>query len=57
MNITEAKYYKGISDDALFLKAIIDGEETHVPVSEDNRHWIALQAWAEEDGNEIQAAE
>lgn len=57
MNITEAKYYKGTSDDALFVKATIDGEETHVPVSEGNRHWIALQAWAEEDGNEIQAAE
>tara|TARA_B100000085_G_scaffold237502_1_gene226558 strand:+ start:418 stop:588 length:171 start_codon:yes stop_codon:yes gene_type:complete len=56
MNITEAKYYKGTSDDALFVKATIDGEETHVPAIEGNRHWKALQEWVAE-GNTIAEAD
>lgn len=37
--------------------ATIDGVETNVPMDEANRHYQAILEWAEEDGNEIQAAE
>mgnify|MGYP003112363820 CR=1 FL=1 len=56
MNITSAQYLEdsfGNKD----IKATIDGQEMFVPISEDNRHYQAILAWAEEDGNEIQAAE
>ena len=60
MNITSAKYYKGISDDDLFVKAIIkignDEEETHIPTDPNNRHWQAIQAWVA-DGNTIDSAD
>ena len=56
MNITSAKYYKGISDGDLFVKATIDGEETHVPTDLNNRHWIAIQKWVAE-GNTIAEAD
>ena len=36
--------------------AIIDGEETFVPIdAEGNRHWQAIQAWVA-DGNTIDSA-
>ena len=39
------------------IQATIDGEELAVPLDPANRHYAAILAWAEEDGNEIQAAE
>ena len=37
--------------------ATIDGQEMSVPLDPANRHYQAILEWAEEDGNEIQAAE
>ena len=56
MNITSAKYYKnnGIN---ISVNATIDGVKIQVPMDLNNRHYAAILEWAEEDGNEIQAAE
>ena len=55
MNITSAKY---ISIDGInsSVNATIDGEAWSVPMDENNRHWIAIQAWVA-DGNTIGEAE
>ena len=58
MNITSAQYNRSLYDDSNdSITAMIDGIEHHVPLNPDNRHYQAILAWAEEDGNEIQAAE
>jgi len=56
MNIESAQY---ISDEVKVntIKVTIDGQEMSVPLDPDNRHYAAILEWAEEDGNEIQAAE
>jgi len=56
MEITAAKYYKdnGIN---VSVNATIDGKDMSVPMDTGNRHYQAILEWAEEDGNEIQAAE
>ena len=58
MNITSAQYviHFNISEDKN-IKAVIDEVEMWVPIDNDNSHYQAILAWAEEDGNEIQAAE
>jgi hypothetical protein len=61
MNITSAQYVSetlldGTTQNAS-VKANIDGTEVHVPLDPKNRHYQAILEWAEEDGNEIQAAE
>ena len=58
MNITSAQYviHFNISDDKN-IKAVINGVEMWVPIDNDNSHYQAILEWAEEDGNEIQAAE
>jgi hypothetical protein len=59
MNITSAQYINDpLSGEAnVGILATIDGTEMTVPVDEANRHYAAILEWAEEDGNEIQAAE
>jgi len=61
MNITSAQYVSetlldGTTQNAS-IKANIEGEEIFVPLDPNNRHYAAILEWAEEDGNEIQAAE
>ena len=58
MNITSAQYviHFNIPEDKN-IKAVIDGVEKWVPIDNDNSHYQAILEWAEEDGNEIQAAE
>jgi len=58
MNITSAQYviHFKIPEDKN-IKAVIDEVEMWVPIDNDNSHYQAILAWAEEDGNEIQAAE
>ena len=51
MNITSAQYQGEV------IVAVIDGETLSVPQDPNNRHYAAILEWAEEDGNEIQAAE
>ena len=58
MNITSAQYVVSEMNGSVFsIKAVIDGKELSVPVNSENRHYQAILEWAEEDGNEIQAAE
>ena len=58
MNITSAQYviHFNLPEDKN-IKAVIDGVEMWVPIDNDNSHYQAILAWAEEDGNEIQEAE
>jgi len=58
MNITSAQYYQSIMDDSpSSIDAVIDGQNMSIPLDPNNRHYQAILEWAEEDGNEIQAAE
>ena len=57
MIISNAQYENDLEGNAVVVKATIDGKETFVPLDPANRHYQAILEWAEEDGNEIQAAE
>ena len=58
MNITSAQYVSDrLSGENIAIQAVIDGKEYSVPLNPDNIHYQAILEWAEEDGNEIQAAE
>jgi hypothetical protein len=57
MNITSAQYAKNLQDKVNHIKATIDGQLKFVPLDPDNTDYAAILEWAEEDGNEIQAAE
>lgn len=57
MNITSAQYTSMIDGTNDAIAAVIDGKRICVPLDPDNTDYQAILAWAEEDGNEIQAAE
>ena len=58
MIVTSAKYTPDfMGQPTNTVVATIDGQEMSVPIDSGNRHYQAILAWAEEDGNEIQAAE
>jgi hypothetical protein len=58
MNIESAKYIEDKDNNKVAVYVVIDGETLSVPLNvEDNRHWVALQEWLKEDGNEIAAAD
>jgi len=62
MNIDSAQYVNLYMGDTLIAEndsiiATIDGQKMAVPKDPANRHYAAILEWAEEDGNEIQAAE
>jgi len=58
MNITSAQYNRDkINGGNASIQATIDGKEWSVPLDPANRHYQAILEWAEEDGNEILAAE
>ena len=58
MDITSAQYIVDLDGSTkVSVKATIDGKQMVVPLDPSNRHYAALLEWAEEDGNEIQAAE
>jgi hypothetical protein len=57
MNITSAKYIKGIDGKNSCILIVIDEQNLSVPLDPANRHYAAILEWAKEDGNEIQAAE
>ena len=57
MNITNAKYYQGITDtEVSAIMATIDGTLWSVPLEPANRHYQAIQEWVAE-GNTIQEAD
>ena len=57
MDIKSAKYIKDLSDNTSTICAKIDDQEWFVPLDPDNSYYAAILKWAEEDGNEIQAAD
>ena len=58
MNFTDVKYIKIDGTDTNgAIKFKIDGVDWSCNMTEGNRHYAAIIEWAEEDGNEIQAAE
>jgi|TARA_B100000035_G_scaffold46367_1_gene35154 hypothetical protein len=57
MLVTSAQHNEFNGQDTGCVTATIDGVEMSVPKDPANRHYAAILAWAEEDGNEIQAAE
>ena len=46
-----------IDEENYYILAVINNIPTCVPKDLNNRHYAAVLEWAEEDGNEIQAAE
>ena len=57
MSINSAQYIKDEFDQNVTIKADFGGEIVIAPLDPANRHYAAILEWAEEDGNEIQAAE
>ena len=57
MNITNAQYSTDLDGNNASIKATIGGKEIFVPLDPANRHYAAILEWAEEDGNEIAAAD
>tara|TARA_R110002012_G_scaffold23412_1_gene79480 strand:- start:12 stop:188 length:177 start_codon:yes stop_codon:yes gene_type:complete len=58
MDITSAQYIVDLDGSTnISIQATIDGGSVVVPLDTGNRHYVAILEWAEEDGNEIQAAE
>lgn len=57
MNITSAQYAKNLQDKVNHIKATINSQLKFVPLDPDNTDYQAILEWAEENGNEIQAAE
>ncbi len=57
MNISSAQYVTDLRGGDDTILAVIDGTPMTVPQDPDNVHYAAILEWAEEDGNEIQAAE
>ena len=57
MKLESAKY-KSFDGKNVSITAVIgEGVIICAPLDPDNRHYAAILEWAEEDGNEIQAAE
>jgi hypothetical protein len=56
MTITSAQYVQNTEGNNSSIQAVIDGVTWSVPLSEDNRHFRAIQEWVAE-GNTIQPAE
>ena len=59
MNITSAQYMADIrTGENSCINIVLDDDTLmSVPLDPDNIDYQAILAWAEEDGNEIQAAE
>ena len=56
MNITSVKYITDDDGKNCQVRATIDGQVMFVPMTEDNRHWTAIQKWVAE-GNTIAEAD
>jgi hypothetical protein len=59
MNITSAQYVADIrtGENSCINIVLADNTLMSVPLDPDNTDYQAILAWAEKDGNEIQAAE
>ena len=56
MDITSARYNSEDGEN-VSIQAVINGKEWSVPIDTSNSYYAAILEWAEQDGNEIQAAE
>lgn len=56
MDITSAQYVQNMQSDNTSIKVTIDGQEMHVPLDPENRHYAAILEWVEA-GNTIQEAD
>ena len=56
MIITSAKYTLNKDGEKNAILAVIDGVQWGVPLSENNRHYQAIQQWVA-DGNTIEEAD
>jgi len=57
MQITNAQYHTDDNGNNTCINCTINGTKWSVPLDPNNAHYVAILEWAEEDGNEIQAAE
>jgi len=57
MTITNAQYVTDMDGSKDHIKATINGQDMAVPMDPDNIDYAAILEWAEEDGNEIAAAD
>jgi len=57
MDITSAQYVTDLRGGDSTILAVIDGTPMTVSQDPSNRHYAAILEWAEEDGNEIAAAD
>jgi hypothetical protein len=59
MNIVSARYQTNIQGEnmSVAVDTGVSGLFVSVPMDNNNRDYQAILEWAEEDGNEIQAAE
>ncbi len=57
MNIESAQYNSFGGENVSITAVIGEGVIICAPLDPANRHYQAILEWAEEDGNEIQAAE
>ena len=57
MDITSAQYVRDIYGENYAINIVVGGKTFCVPPSQNNTDYAAILEWAEEDGNEIQAAE
>ena len=56
MDIKNAQFVKNLEGVTNAIKATINSQEWFVPISEDNRHYKAIQEWVA-DGNTIEEAD
>jgi len=57
MDITSAQYVTDLRGGDSTIQAVIEGTPMTVPQDPNNRHYVAILEWAEEDGNTIEEAD
>ena len=58
MNIKDAQYMKSpINEKDIMIKAIVDGEESWIPLDPNNRHYAEILRQVKEEGLTIKDAD
>ena len=45
MNVTSVTYIYNDDNEKIMIKAVIYGKKLGVPISDDNRHYVAVKEW------------
>ena len=45
MNVTSVTYIYNDDNEKVMIKAVIDGKNLGVPISDDNRHYRVIKEW------------